>query len=207
MLRFSHWSIAGRSAIVAGSVVVIALAVTGAGLAGVLYQSLTAGVDAAASARVRDVATGLEEDTPADLDSPLLATDQRVEAVQVISPDGKVVGRSDSAPTTPLVPISTVGTSLRTGMSPVSTTDGDVRVSGQTVSTANGRFTILVAGGNEAVESAMTTAAVLLLCAAPIITAVSALVSYRLVRRSLRSVDAIRAQVAAISVAGLVLQP
>lgn len=61
-LRLPYWSIAARSALVAGTVVLVALTVTGAALTAVFYRSLIAGVDAAAAARVRDVSAGLIED-------------------------------------------------------------------------------------------------------------------------------------------------
>ncbi|WP_431240832.1 HAMP domain-containing sensor histidine kinase [Mycolicibacterium aichiense] len=194
-----HWSIAARSAFIAGAVVLVALTAAGAALTGIFYRSLIDGVDAAAAARVRDVSAGLIEDTPADLDDPLLATDQRIDAVQVIAPDGNVLRRSDSVSDAPLVPLNQVGVKLRTGMSPTSSADSDMRVSAQSITTPKGSFVVVVAGGDEAVESTVRTAVILLLLAAPVVVAVAAMATYRLVRRSLRSVDAMRAQVAAIS--------
>lgn len=198
-LRLPHWTIAARSALIAGAVVLVALGLSGAALTGIFYRSLIAGVDAAAAARVRDVSAGLIEDTPADLDDPLLATDQRIDAVQVIAHDGRVLRRSDSVSDTPLVPLDKVGDGLRTGMSPTSAADGDMRVSAQSITTPKGSFVVVVAGGDEAVESAVRTAVILLLLAAPVVVAVAAVATYRLVRRSLGSVDAMRARVAAIS--------
>ncbi|SBS78066.1 Signal transduction histidine kinase [uncultured Mycobacterium sp.] len=198
-LRLPHWSIAARSAFIAGAVVFVALAVAGAALTGVFYRTLIAGVDAAAAARVRDVSAGLIEDAPADLDDPLLATDQRIDAVQVIAHDGTVLRRSDSISDNPLVPLDQVGDRLRTGMSPTASADGDMRVSAQSISTPKGSFVVLVAGGDEAVESTVRTAVIFLLLAAPVVVAVAAAATYRLVRRSLGSVDAMRARVAAIS--------
>jgi signal transduction histidine kinase len=114
-----------------------------------------------------------------------------------------VVNKSDSAPATPLVAVNKIGDSLLVGLSPDITSDTDMRISARTVDSPHGRFTILVAGGDEAAESTVQTAAILLLLAAPIVMGVAAIVTYRLVRRSLRSVDAIRAQVAAISTSDL----
>ena len=198
-LRLPQWGIAARSAFIAGAVVLVALAVSGAALTAIFYRLSIAGVDAAAAARVRDVAAGLIEDTPSDLDDPLLATDQRIDAVQVISREGNVLRRSDSAPDTPLVPLSAVNGRLSTGMSPKSAADSDMRVSAQSISTPKGSFIVVVAGGDEAVESAVRTAVILLLSAAPVVVGVAAIATYRLVRRSLGSVDAMRARVAAIS--------
>jgi signal transduction histidine kinase len=62
---------------------------------------------------------------------------------------------------------------------------------------------VIVGGGSEAVEAIARTVALLLACGAPIIVGVAAAVSYRLVRRSLQSVDAIRSRVAEISASDL----
>lgn len=202
-LRIPRWSIAARSAVVAGVVVLVTLAIAGAGLTALFYRSLIAGVDAAAAGRVGDVVSGLQEDFPAQLDDPLFATDQRIDEVQLVDPNGTVVRKSDSAPDTPLVAVGKIGDALVKGLSPDASNDTDMRISARTVESPHGRFTILVAGRDAAVESTVKTAAVLLLLAAPIVVGVAALVTYRLVRRSLRSVDAIRAQVAAISTSDL----
>ncbi|BBY67730.1 two-component sensor histidine kinase [Mycolicibacterium helvum] len=202
-LRMPRWSIATRSAVIAGVVVLVALAIAGAGLTALFYRSLIAGVDAAASGRVRDVAAGLQEDPPAQLDDPLLATDQRIDEVQIIDTHGAVVRKSDSAPDNPLVAPDKIGNTLLVGIVPDLPIDSDMRISAQTLDSPNGRFTVLVAGGDEAVESTVQTAAILLLLAAPVVMGVAGVATYRLVRRSLRSVDAIRAQVAAISTSDL----
>ena len=68
-----------------------------------LYQVLLKGVDDAAARRVGDVVAGLAFDSAADLDTPLLGTDQRIVAVQVLNDRGDVVARSDSTPAIPLV--------------------------------------------------------------------------------------------------------
>jgi signal transduction histidine kinase len=75
----------------------------------------------------------------------------------------------------------------------------DMRVSGQKVNAASGQYTVLVGGGSEAVEATVRSVALLVAGGAPIIIGVAAAASYGLVRRSLRSVDAIRSRVAEIS--------
>ena len=184
-------------------VVLVALTAAGAGLIAVLYSSLLAAVDDAAAGRVQDIVRALQTDSPNDLDANLLATDQRVVAVQMIRADGKVVARSALAPDTPLTPINGFGTGLRRGLSDEAVPNHDMRISGQTANTPSGRYTVLVGGGSEAVESTAQTVALLLAGAAPIVIAVAAAASYWLVRRSLRSVDAIRSRVAEISTSDL----
>ena len=132
-----------------------------------------------------------------------LTTNQRVVAIQLIAPNGKVVKRSGSAPATPLIPITEFDFNLRRGMPDDAVPNDDMRVSGQRVNTTSGEYTVIVGGGSEAVEAAARTVALLLAGGAPIIIAVAATATYRLVRRSLQSVDAIRSRVAEISTSDL----
>jgi signal transduction histidine kinase len=145
----------------------------------------------------------LRSESPQDLDSPLLTTNQRVVAIQVIAPDGHVVKRSGAAPAAPLIPITEFGFNLSRGKSDDAVPNDDMRVSGQRVNTASGEYTVLVGGGSEAVEETTRIVALLLASGAPIIVGVAAGASYRLVRRSLQSVDAIRSRVAEISTSDL----
>jgi signal transduction histidine kinase len=75
----------------------------------------------------------------------------------------------------------------------------DIRVAAQNVDTRSGRYTLLVGVSTEGIESTVITVALGLAAAAPIVTSVAAAATYLLVRRSLRSVEAIRARVAQIS--------
>lgn len=202
-LRPRYWGISARSAFVAATVVLVAFAVAGAGLAVILYKSLLAGVDDAAAARVGDVVAALQTDTAAELDGTLTDTDQRIVAVQVVDSTGNVIRRSASAPDVPLIAPSTVGPSLRIGLPDHASPDGDMRISGRTVDTRGGTYTILVGAGSEAVESTVKTVLVLLAGAGPIVMIVAGAITYFLVARSLRSVDAIRARVADISASDL----
>jgi signal transduction histidine kinase len=200
--RFSL-GISARSAAVSAVVVLVALAIAGAGLDAVLYRSLLAGVDGAAAGRVRDIAEALRSDAPGDLESDLFSIDERVVAVQLIAPDGKVTRRSGSAPERPLIPSTEFDLNLRRGISDDAVHNDDMRISGQRVATRYGDYTVLVGGGSEAVEATARTVALLLACGAPIIIAVVAAATYWLVRRSLKSVDAIRSRVAEISTSDL----
>jgi signal transduction histidine kinase len=181
------------------TVITVALAVAGAGLLFVLYRSLLSGIDDAAAGRVRDTLNALNFDQPSELDRDLLATDQRIVAVQIIDANGTVAARSNTAPESPLIPLSSLGTAMRKGIPDNVSPEDDMRISAQTANTGTGRYTVIAAGGTESVESTVTTVALLLAVAAPVVSGVAAAVSYRLVKRSLRSVEAIRTQVAAIS--------
>jgi signal transduction histidine kinase len=197
-----QWGISGRSAVVSGSAVLIAWVIAGAALIVVLNTTLLKDVDAAAADRVGDVASALRDDPPSALDRALLATDERVVAVQVINQAGQVLRHSAGAPSLPLIPIADVGPARRTGVV-LDASDSDMRISAQRIRTPLGDYTILAAGGIESVESTLKTVATLLAAAAPIIIAAAAAASYRLVKRSLRSVEAIRVRVADISTSDL----
>lgn len=184
-------------------VVLCALGVAGAGLDAILYRTLLTGVDYAAAERVHDITKALQSDSLDDLDNALLHTDQRVVATQLIGPDGNVVKRSGSAPKTPLVAADQFDFNLRRGLPDDAVAGDDMRVSGQKVATRSGVYTVLVGGGSEAVEGTARAIAILLACSAPVIVAVVAGATYWLVRRSLQSMDAIRARVADISTSDL----
>ena len=169
----------------------------------ILYYSLLGGVDDATAARVQTIAAALQSESLNELDAGLLSTDQHVVAVQVIAPDGMVVARSGSAPKTPLIRVTEFDRNLRRGMSDDAVPNDDMRVSGQRVSTASGDYTVIVGGGSEAVEATARTVALLFACGAPIVVAVAAAATYRLVRRSLQSVDTIRSRVAEITASDL----
>ncbi len=198
-----NWGISTRSAVVSACVVLVAVLAAGIGLVVVLYQSLLRGIDDAAAGRVHDIVEALDFDTATDLDNALLATDQRIAAVQIIAADGTITYRSEGAPETPLMPVSEFSTSIRTGVPDDASPDNDMRISGQVASTATGRYTVIVGGGSESAEATVATVALLLAIAAPAISAVAGLVSFRLTKRSLRSVEAIRSQVSEISAAQL----
>jgi signal transduction histidine kinase len=199
-----NWGISARSAFVAATVVFIALTLAGAGLTAVLYRSMLSGIDSSAAARVADVAAEVQTDGVNHVEPQGLRTDERVLAVQVISADGRVVAQSDSAPHTPMVPVSEVGGGLHIGIPEHASPFGRIRFSAQTVSAPGGaRYTVLVGEGSQVVTSAVKSVVIALAIAAPIVIAVSAGATYMLVARSMRSVDAIRSRVADISTSDL----
>ena len=201
--RLKGLGISARSATVAAIAVLVAFALAGAILDVVLYRFMMAGVDDATANRVRSIVSALQTESPDDLKPTLLTTNQRVIAIQVIGPSGAVVKRVGTAPATPLVAASHFGSPLLRGISDDAVTGDDMRVSGQKVNTTHGEYTVIVGGGSEAVEATARTVALLLASGAPVIVGVAAAASYRLVRRSLQSVDAIRSRVADISASDL----
>lgn len=204
LARPGNWGLSARSAFVAASVVFVALGITGVVLAAVMYRSMLSGVDNAAAARVAQVAEVIGSGGPLAVGPELLATDASVVAVQVLDADGVVVRASDSAPSVPLIPVDEIGTGLRIGMPEQDSPYGQIRLSAQTVTGSDGtRYTVLVGEGSRAVLSTVGTAVAALLVAAPVVVAVSAIATYLLVRRSMRSVDDIRSRVAEITTSDL----
>jgi signal transduction histidine kinase len=199
-----HWGISARSAFVAATVVFVALVVAGAVLAVVLYRSMLSGIDSAAAARVADIAAALDSGGVTQLGDGLLTPDQRIVAVQIIAPNGAVVRKSPSAPDTPLIPINEIDDGLHVGIPEHPSPYGSIRFTAQTVDDGpRGRFIVLVGEGSQAIASTVWTAVVALAVASPVVIAVSAAVTYLLVRRSMRSVDEIRSRVAEISTSEL----
>lgn len=201
--RLWSWGISARSALVAATVVFVALAGAGAILAAVLYRSMLSGIDSTAAARVNEIADHLKSGGAAKLDPGLLRTDEEIVAVQIITPQGSVARRSPLAPDTPLMPIAEIGDGLHIGMPEHASPYGQIRFSAQTVDGPDGRYTVLVGEGSQVVFSTVKTVVIALALAAPIVVAVSAAVTYMLVRRSMRSVDEIRSRVAEISTSDL----
>ncbi|GAC1396315.1 MAG: ATP-binding protein [Mycobacterium sp.] len=178
----------------------LALTVAGAGLAAVLYQLMLSGIDRTAAERATGVAAEVQADGIVHMEKDDFHTDERILAVQVISADGKVVALSNSAPDTPMVPISEIGEGRQIGIGEHASIFGRIRFSADTVSAPGGaRYTVLVGEGSQVVNSAVKTVFIALAIAAPVAVAVSASATYVLVARSMRSVDAIRSRVADIS--------
>ncbi|MBA0047285.1 HAMP domain-containing histidine kinase [Mycobacteroides sp. LB1] len=202
--RLRRWcgGIAIRSALVAAVVVLASLVIVGAASVALLYRSMCADVDDAAKARAAAVAERLRKEPPDELESVLLATDQRIVAVQVIDSSGEVVRRSGSASEEPLMTLQD-RKSRDPQVGVPATSDDDIRVATATVSGRKGQYTVLVGGGIEPIESMVSTVATMLAITAPVVAVVAAVATYLLVGRSLRSVDAIRSRVTQISTSDL----
>ena len=173
--------IAVRSALVAAVVVLAGLLIVGSAATMLLYRMMCADIDNAAVARAQAVAEELRKESPDDVESILMDTDQRIVAVQILDASGNVVHRSDGGPHTALIPLPDKGS--RVGV--LATNDDDIRVSTTTVTSRKGQeYTVLVGGGIEPIEVMMSTIAQMLAITAPIVALVAAVVTYLRVRRS-----------------------
>lgn len=185
--------------------VAVALFVGAAALLFVLDRALVAALDEAAVARTHDIMVQLRTDTTAALDAPLFDTDTRIAVVQVLDRSGRVMRSSDATSQAPLIalPPDVADLSAR-GIRVTDRGEADLRVSATGVQTGtDDASAVVVATSEESVESTLVTVAALLALGAPMVVVITAVVTYRLVRRSLRSVEDIRARVATISGADL----
>ena len=169
-LHPATWGIPMRSALAAGLVVLLAFLSVGAAVIGILHAQVLADVDAAADRRARDVAVGLQGDSPRELDSQLLLTDAQIGVIQVVDPSGAVVRASDGGPRIPLID--------RAGTQRSATVDGvDVRVSSQPA----GQYTVLVGARTDPGETTVWRVALLLAAAMPVVVAGAAAATFVLV--------------------------
>ena len=156
--RMSAWGISARSAFVAATVVLVALAVAGAVFAVVVYRSMLSSIDSAAADRVANLVLALDSNGIAEINPNLLATDERIVAVQIITPEGKVVRKSPSAPDTPMIPLGEISDGLHIGIPDHPSPFGSIRFSAQTVDDGpRGRYIVLVGEGSQAIASTVWT--------------------------------------------------
>ncbi|MBC2644567.1 MULTISPECIES: ATP-binding protein [unclassified Rhodococcus (in: high G+C Gram-positive bacteria)] len=202
--RPTLWGLSIRSALTAAAVVAVALAVGALALVFVLDRTLKSALDDAATARAQDITAQLRADPPDDLDSQLLNTDQRIALVQVVDSSGQVVRSSEDEPGSAVTDIRPPVGGQPARVVRVGGADGaDLRITAQGARGVDGDYTVVVAATEESVEATLATVGGLLALGGPIIVVVAGGVTYRLVGRSLRSVEHIRTRVAAISSADL----
>lgn len=196
----SRWGLAVRSALVAGVVVAIALALGALALLFVLHRTLIAGLDDATTTRAVDIVAGLRSATPTELDARFFDTDQRVDLVQVVDAQGIVVRSSDGDPGNPVTEVRPVaGADPVHGIGAPGDDGTDLRITVVGAPGLGADYAVYVAASEEPVEATLATVGGLLAVGGPAIAVVAAVVTHRLVRRSLQSVERIRARVAAMS--------
>lgn len=199
VLRPRRWTVRVRSAVASTLVVAVCLIVAGGALLSVLYNSLESAARTAAVARAVQVSEQLESDLPSQIDDSLLATDGQIGILQIVDAYGVVRASSSGDGDTPLstrnVPSSTTQDLGRVDVGE----SGDFWVTGRGAMSAEGPVTVLVGADREPVEGVVTTVAVLLTIVGPIVIALVALATYRLVGAALSPVERMRTRVASIS--------
>lgn len=195
----SRWTVRTRSAVASTLVVAICLLLAGGALLLVLFRTLEGSAQATAASRTAQLADQLHTEPPAELDTAMLATDSQVGVVQVIDQSGALVAQSAGSPPVPVVDrrLSTGSTQSigRVQIGP----DWDLWVTAAGVETPSGPVTVLVGADREPVEDVIMTVATLLAIGGPIVIALVAFGTYRLVGAALQPVERIRARVSSMT--------
>jgi signal transduction histidine kinase len=190
-------------------VVGVAMAVGALVLVAVLRDTLTREVRTAAQLRAQDVATVLaaEAGGPGAADGRrALAVDDADELlIQVLDEAGRVVGASANVEGLPAVARPPEGGSVEVEVAGGSGIEegGEFLAVAAGVDTAAGRRTVVVARSTEEVDEALAAVGGLLAVGLPLLLLVMAATTWMLVGRALAPVEAMRAEVDAISAAAL----
>ncbi|MDQ4058930.1 MAG: HAMP domain-containing histidine kinase, partial [Actinomycetota bacterium] len=183
-----------RTAAAATIVVGAALVVAAVAMVALLRRSLTADVRASALMRAEVVTRGL---VAGEQDRGMPGGDEGDEYVQVVDPDGNVVASSENMRGRPVVVRLTPGETRRIGGTPLE--DDPFLVVAFPARTAKETFTVIVGRTLEDVTESTQAVTGLLAVGVPLLLLVVGLVAWRVVGRALAPVEAIRAEVEAIS--------
>ncbi len=188
-----------RTSVAATLVVTVCLALAGVALLFVLFRSLETSARATADARAHQVADELRTEKPADLDQSMLATDSQVAVVQVVDSTGQLVAQSAGGPAAPLsarrIALGESGFLDQVELSAAN----DFWVTGVGADSPSGPVTILVGADRENAETVVTTVGWLLAVCGPIVVALAAFGTYRLVGSALQPVERMRARVSSLT--------
>ena len=195
----SRWTVRTRSAVASTLVVAICLLLAGGALLLVLFRTLEGSAQATAASRTAQLVDQLRTESAAELDMAMLATDSQVGVVQVVDESGKLVAQSAASPPDPVVDRRlSPGLTQSVGRVQVGR-DWDLWVTAAGVDTPSGPVTALVGADREPVEDVIMTVALLLAIGGPIVIALVAFGTYRLVGAALQPVERIRARVASMT--------
>lgn len=194
----SRWTVRTRSAVASTLVVALCLVLAGGALLLVLFRSLEGSAQAMGASRAAQLIDQLHTESPAELDKAMLATDSQVGVVQVVDQTGKLVAQSAGSPDKPLANRVPPGTTESVGRVQIGQ-DWDLWVTAAGTRTPWGPITVLVGADREPVEEVITTVASLLAVGVPIVLALVALGTYRLVGAALQPVERIRARVTSMA--------
>lgn len=202
-VRSLYSGVRTRSALAAAAVMTVCLAIAGGLLLLVLYRSLESTAESAAGLRAEHIAAQLRSGDFDDMESALLATDGHIAVVQVVGASGAVRAASNGAPRSPLAAVALADGQARYVGRVESATGEEYWVSARGAAADGAPVTVLVGVDREPVEEIVTVVGVLLAVGAPILIALVAAGTFRLVGAALRPVEAIRTRVATISSADL----
>ena len=178
--------------------VTIALVVGAVVLVRAQRASLIDNIDEAIEVRADDLELVLASPEP----PPTLVVREQEEAlVQIIDDAGVVVSATDNV--VGLEPVAEPGTDALRTRSDLPIDDEEFRVLTRTIETDQGGFTIIVAGSLEPVQESVGDLRRILILGLPLLLAAMATITWFVVGRALRPVEAIRTEVEGISAASL----
>lgn len=186
-----------RTTAAAVAVVGLALVVGSVGLVVALRRSLTSDLRTALELRAADVASVLEAGTP----PRSVAVDDVEEAlVQVVDADGRVVASSPNIAGEPAVADAAAGEAVRVdGLTIEDEDDEEFLIVAAAAHTDQGGFTVLAGRSLEVVGESTGFVRGVLLVGVPVLLLIVGATGWWLVGRALRPVEAVRAEVDAIS--------
>ena len=188
-----------RTSVAATLVVTLCLVLAGVALLFVLFRTLETSARGAANARAHQVADELQTEKPEDLDRSMLATDSQVGMVQVVDSSGRLIAQSAGSPAAPLWR-GTIAPGQTEFLGELSlSAEKDVWVTGVGANTPTGPVTILVGGDRETAETVVATVGWILAVCGPIVVALVAAGTYRLVGLALRPVERMRTRVSSLT--------
>ncbi|MQY26750.1 sensor histidine kinase [Nocardia aurantia] len=192
----SRWGLRARSALTAAAVVTVVVVFGAIVMLTLLNRALYGAADSYALGRISEISDRLHSAAPADLPADLLAPDSHVEIVQILDPSGAPIRSTTGAPSGPLITVPDSGTVTGIRAEP------DLRVSARRTH-GPAPATVLVAVSVDPADDVLKALVAGLALSGPIVVAAAAAATYRLVGRSLSSVEAIRSRVADIGASQL----
>lgn len=197
--------IRGRSAVISGIIIALALAVSGVATLTMLHRQNENSTRTVATLRAQEMADEISAGGLPRLDEDDKTPGGGVEITQVIDEAGTVVDGSSETPHTPIAGIDRAvdGTMhYVTGVS-VPGKDTTFNVAMRTTRHAGRTYTVLAAASGESLHRGEITVATILLIEFPIILLIAAGVGYLLIGRSLAPVSRITAQAEEITASSL----
>lgn len=193
----SETSVRVRITVVATIVVAVALGLAGLALVWAQQRALTASLEESLESDAADLAAQLEAGT-LDLADPLVVSGDDDAFAQVVGPGGRVVGASTVAPSEPLGPMAPEGVVVDERSVP-GLDEGTYLV----VSRPAGEVVVHVGAPMDDIGESVRTLVQSLVLTAPVVVVVLGLLVWRLVGRTLRPVEEIRAEVGEIGATDL----
>ncbi|MEH3154614.1 MAG: HAMP domain-containing sensor histidine kinase [Gordonia paraffinivorans] len=198
-LRRSTTGVRARLTIVATVLLAAALAGAAGLMLLVLHQSLLNSADAATSSRAGELGSTLRTESVSGLEASSLSTSKDIDLIQIIGPDGRVVTGTPGDLTGALARPLTPGRRETVDGATIGDDPTEYRATVVGVVTPRGPVTVAVAAAEGPITDVVITVAILFASVFPLILLLLAATTYFFVGRTLRPVERIRSEVAAIT--------